>query len=179
MAQQVFGGHGYIAEHGMEQFVRDARIAMIYEGANGIQALDLVGRKLGQDGGRAMMAFFNEVGAFIKEKGADEAMKPFVDAARRRARPSAAGPMWFMQNAMAKPDNAGAGSDRLHASLRPGRARLHVVPDRRSRARQVAKANGAAPRMKRQARHRALLHGAHAAGNGRAPRAASRRAPAR
>ena len=48
MAQQVFGGHGYIAEHGMEQFVRDARIAMIYEGANGIQALDLVGRKLPQ-----------------------------------------------------------------------------------------------------------------------------------
>ena len=53
MAQQVFGGHGYIAEHGMEQFVRDARITMIYEGANGIQALDLVGRKLGRDGGRA------------------------------------------------------------------------------------------------------------------------------
>ena len=53
MAQQMFGGHGYIAEHGMEQFVRDARIAMIYEGANGIQALDLVGRKLGKDGGRA------------------------------------------------------------------------------------------------------------------------------
>ena len=45
-AQQVFGGHGYIGEWGMEQFVRDARIAMIYEGANGIQALDLVGRKL-------------------------------------------------------------------------------------------------------------------------------------
>ncbi len=60
-AQQMFGGHGYIAEHGMEQFVRDARIAMIYEGANGIQALDLVGRKLGRDGGRAMMAFFAEV----------------------------------------------------------------------------------------------------------------------
>ena len=53
-AQQVFGGHGYIAEHGMEQFVRDARIAMIYEGANGIQALDLVGRKLPKDGGRAI-----------------------------------------------------------------------------------------------------------------------------
>src|SRR5262249_53900821 len=51
MAQQVYGGHGYIREHGMEQFVRDARIAMIYEGANGIQALDLVGRKLGKDGG--------------------------------------------------------------------------------------------------------------------------------
>src|SRR5208283_2027774 len=70
MAQQVFGGHGYIAEHGMEQFVRDARIAMIYEGANGIQALDLVGRKLPKDGGRALQAFFAEVSAYIKEHGA-------------------------------------------------------------------------------------------------------------
>ena len=77
LAQQVFGGHGYIAEHGMEQFVRDARIAMIYEGANGIQALDLVGRKLPKDGGRALQAFFGEVQGFIKEHG-DEAMKPYV-----------------------------------------------------------------------------------------------------
>ena len=68
MAQQMFGGHGYIAEHGMEQFVRDARIAQIYEGANGIQALDLVGRKLGKDGGRAIMAFFNEVQTYLKER---------------------------------------------------------------------------------------------------------------
>ena len=66
MAQQVFGGHGYIGEHGMEQFVRDARIAMIYEGANGIQALDLVGRKLGRDGGRAVTAFFKEVSEFVE-----------------------------------------------------------------------------------------------------------------
>ncbi|KTS80101.1 acyl-CoA dehydrogenase, partial [Pantoea dispersa] len=65
-AQQMFGGHGYIAEAGLAQFVRDARIAMIYEGANGIQALDLVGRKLPRDGGRAVMAFFGEVGAFAK-----------------------------------------------------------------------------------------------------------------
>ena len=72
MAQQMFGGHGYIAEHGMEQFVRDARIAMIYEGANGIQALDLVGRKLPKDGGRALQAFFAEVQGFIKEHGADD-----------------------------------------------------------------------------------------------------------
>src|SRR6202166_3242963 len=78
LAQQMYGGHGYIAEQGMEQFVRDARIAMIYEGANGIQALDLVGRKLPRDGGRAVMAFFGEVGAFAKEHGGDEAMKPFV-----------------------------------------------------------------------------------------------------
>ncbi len=53
-AQQVFGGAGYIAETGVEQFVRDARITMIYEGANGIQGLDLVGRKLPRDGGRAI-----------------------------------------------------------------------------------------------------------------------------
>src|ERR1700723_2083403 len=69
MAQQVFGGHGYIRESGMEQFVRDARIPMIYEGANGIQALDLVGRKLGKDGGRAVMAFFSEVQGYAKEHG--------------------------------------------------------------------------------------------------------------
>ena len=58
LAQQVFGGHGYIREHGVEQFVRDARIAQIYEGTNGVQALDLVGRKLGKDGGRAIQRLF-------------------------------------------------------------------------------------------------------------------------
>src|SRR5437868_3142645 len=79
LAQQMFGGHGYIAEHGMEQFVRDARIAMIYEGANGIQALDLVGRKLPRDGGRAVISFFNEVPALAKDHGTEEAMKPYVD----------------------------------------------------------------------------------------------------
>src|SRR6187431_1662918 len=78
LAQQIYGGHGYIAELGMEQFVRDALIAMLYEGANGIQALDLVGRKLPRDGGRATMAFFGEVGAFAKEHGGDEAMQPFI-----------------------------------------------------------------------------------------------------
>ena len=61
--------------------MRDARIAMIYEGANGIQALDLVGRKLPRDGGRAVMAFFGEVAAFAKDHGADEAMKPYRRAA--------------------------------------------------------------------------------------------------
>ena len=81
MAQQVFGGHGYIEEHGMSQFVRDARIAMIYEGANGIQALDLVGRKLALNGGRAVQAFFKEVGEFCEENRADEKMAPFTKAA--------------------------------------------------------------------------------------------------
>jgi acyl-CoA dehydrogenase len=114
MAQQVYGGHGYIAEHGMEQFVRDSRIAMIYEGANGIQALDLVGRKLGKDGGRAVMAFFNEVQGFIKENG-DEAMKPYVAPLGEALGHLQQATMWFMQNALAKPDNAGAGShDYMH-----------------------------------------------------------------
>src|SRR5476651_723751 len=110
MAQQMFGGHGYIAEHGMEQFVRDARIAMIYEGANGIQALDLVGRKLGKDGGRALMAFFNEVGAFIKEKTADDKMKPYVTQLSTALGHLQQATTWLMQNAMMKPDNAGAGA---------------------------------------------------------------------
>jgi alkylation response protein AidB-like acyl-CoA dehydrogenase len=115
MAQQVFGGHGYIAEHGMEQFVRDARIPMIYEGANGIQALDLVGRKLPRDGGRAVMTFFNEVGSFVKEHGADEAMKPYVAPLGQALGHLQQATMWFMQNAMAKPDNAGAGAtDYMH-----------------------------------------------------------------
>ena len=60
----MLGGHGYVAEWGMEQFVRDARIAMIYEGANGVQALDLVARKLPKDGGRALVALFAEIPNF-------------------------------------------------------------------------------------------------------------------
>jgi alkylation response protein AidB-like acyl-CoA dehydrogenase len=114
-AQQVYGGHGYIAEHGMEQFVRDARIAQIYEGANGIQALDLVGRKLPRDGGRAVMAFFNEVGAFCQEHAGDEAMKPYVAPLQQALGHLQQATMWFMNNAMAKPDNAGAGAyDYMH-----------------------------------------------------------------
>ncbi len=115
MAQQVFGGHGYIVEHGMEQFVRDARIPMIYEGANGIQALDLVGRKLAKDGGRAIMAFFNEVQTYLKEHAGNEAMEPYVKPLGQSLAHLQQGTMWFMNNAMAKPDNAGAGSyDYMH-----------------------------------------------------------------
>jgi hypothetical protein len=114
LAQQVFGGHGYIAEHGMEQFVRDARIAMIYEGANGIQALDLVGRKLPKDGGRALQAFFNEVQGYINGHGA-EPMKPYVGPLATALGHLQQATMWLMQNAMSKPDNAGAGAhDYMH-----------------------------------------------------------------
>src|SRR5690242_11374334 len=115
MAQQVFGGHGYIAEHGMEQFVRDTRIAQIYEGANGIQALDLVGRKLGKDGGRAIMAFFNEVQTYLKERANSDEMNVYLKPLGQSLAHLQQASMWFMQNAMAKPDNAGAGSyDYMH-----------------------------------------------------------------
>jgi alkylation response protein AidB-like acyl-CoA dehydrogenase len=114
LAQQIYGGHGYIAEHGMEQFVRDSRIAMIYEGANGIQALDLVGRKLPKDGGRALQAFFNEVQGYIKEHG-DDAMKPYVGPLATALGHLQQATMWLMQNALTQPDNAGAGAhDYMH-----------------------------------------------------------------
>jgi hypothetical protein len=99
----------------MEQFVRDARITMMYEGANGIQALDLVGRKLPKDGGRALQAFFAEVQAYIKEQDADAAMKPYVEPLGKSLGHLQQATMWFMANALGKPDNAGAGStDYMH-----------------------------------------------------------------
>jgi acyl-CoA dehydrogenase len=114
-AQQLFGGHGYVEEWGMSQFVRDARIAMIYEGANGIQAMDLVGRKLPRDGGRAMMGFLGEVEGFLKEHAADEGLAPFLKPLQASLGHLQQATMWFMQNAMAKPDNAGAGAtDYMH-----------------------------------------------------------------
>lgn len=115
MAQQVFGGHGYIEEHGMSQYVRDARIAMIYEGASGVQALDLVGRKLGANGGRAIMAFFKEVGDFCEENRGDEKLAFFTKHLKKGLNDLQAAAMWLMQNGMANPDNAGAAStDFMH-----------------------------------------------------------------
>jgi alkylation response protein AidB-like acyl-CoA dehydrogenase len=109
-AQQVFGGHGYIREHGMEQFVRDARITQIYEGTNGIQAMDLVGRKLPKDGGRAVRSFLQLVGGDIAEAkvsgdpaGVAAALEPALGDLQ-------AATMWLAQNGMANPDNAGAGA---------------------------------------------------------------------
>ncbi|HEY6049364.1 MAG TPA: acyl-CoA dehydrogenase C-terminal domain-containing protein, partial [Sphingomicrobium sp.] len=109
-AQQVLGGHGYIRESGLEQFVRDARITQIYEGTNGIQAMDLVGRKLPRDNGRAVHAFFELVGRDIAE--AKQASDPAgVAAALEPALADLqAATMWLAQNAPANPDNAGAGA---------------------------------------------------------------------
>jgi alkylation response protein AidB-like acyl-CoA dehydrogenase len=109
-AQQVFGGHGFIEETGVSQFVRDARIAMIYEGANGIQALDLVGRKLAQNGGRAVFALFAEIDAFVKENEGEEKLAPYLDAVKATKAQLQEGTQWLMANAMSNFENAGAGS---------------------------------------------------------------------
>ena len=109
-AQQVYGGHGYIVEHGMEQIVRDARIAMIYEGANGVQAMDLVGRKLGANGGRAIMQFMGQVKEFIKENSENSELEPFTKPLETGINHVQEAAMWFMNNAIAKPDHAGAGA---------------------------------------------------------------------
>jgi alkylation response protein AidB-like acyl-CoA dehydrogenase len=109
-AQQVFGGHGYIEEWGMSQFVRDARIAMIYEGANGVQAMDLVGRKLAQNGGRAVQALFAIIDAECAEA---KAVPELADLAARLEKANGelkAATMWFMANGMANPNNIGAGA---------------------------------------------------------------------
>src|SRR6056297_2255027 len=116
-AQQVYGGHGYIEEWGMSQFARDARIAMIYEGANGIQALDLVGRKLAQDSGKHVMEFFEMIKTFAAEnKGQDEAFdRDFLDPLKSASKDLQAAAMYFMQNGMKTPNNALAGSyDFMH-----------------------------------------------------------------
>ena len=115
MAQQVYGGHGYVTESGMEQFVRDARIAMIYEGTNGIQALDLVGRKLARDGGRAVGAFFKELEGYLAEQGGNAAMRAYVGPLREALGHLQQATMWLAGNARANPDHAGAGAnDYMH-----------------------------------------------------------------
>ena len=108
--QQVFGGHGYIEEHGMAQFVRDARIAMIYEGANGVQAMDLVGRKLALNMGRAVQAFFRVVDAECAEAKGDAALADLAGRVEKANGELKAATMWFMQNGMTQPNNVGAGA---------------------------------------------------------------------
>jgi len=113
-AQQVYGGHGYIEEWGMSQFARDARIAMIYEGANGVQALDLVGRKLAQDGGKHVMAFF----ALVKDEVAgtdDPRLTDLREALKAASKDMQAAAMFFMETGMKNPNDALAGaSDFMH-----------------------------------------------------------------
>jgi hypothetical protein len=115
LSLQVFGGAGYIRDTGVEQYVRDARIAQIYEGANGIQALDLVGRKLGKDMGRLPRRFFHPVLAFLEEVEPDpdlaEVVTPF--SAAFEALQEATG--WIAERGLEDPDEAAAAAtDYLH-----------------------------------------------------------------
>ncbi|HLB80069.1 MAG TPA: acyl-CoA dehydrogenase C-terminal domain-containing protein [Dongiaceae bacterium] len=108
LGMQVFGGHGYIRENGMEQLARDARIAQLYEGTNGIQALDLVGRKLGTGTGRLLRRFFHPVQAFIEETQAEPRMAeftlPLLKAFARLQQTTA----WVAQQGLKDPEEAGA-----------------------------------------------------------------------
>jgi len=109
-AQQVYGGHGYIAEWGMEQYVRDARISMIYEGTNGVQAMDLVGRKLAMNGGRAVQAFFKVVADDVAAGKADPVSADFAARLEKANGELQQATLWFLQNGMKNPENVGAGA---------------------------------------------------------------------
>ena len=114
-AMQVHGGAGFTEELPASQYLRDSRIAMIYEGTNGVQALDLVGRKLAANGGRAVMSFFAEVDAYIAAHGDDAGLKPFVEGLAKAKGELQDATLWLMQNGISNPDNAGAAStDYLH-----------------------------------------------------------------
>ena len=116
-AQQIYGGHGYIEEWGMSQFARDARIAMIYEGANGIQALDLVGRKLPQDQGKNMIAFFTILKTYIKEnqKKSEEFDNIFLEPMKSATADLEGAVLYFMDKGIKNPNDALSGSyDFMH-----------------------------------------------------------------
>jgi hypothetical protein len=108
MAQQIYGGHGYIVEHGMEQFVRDARINQIYEGANGVQAMDLVGRKLGLNGGKPMKAFVSEVEAWLKSHADTPALAAHVKALDAALGDLKQAAFWIAKHAGENPEVLGA-----------------------------------------------------------------------
>ena len=110
LAVQCYGGHGYIRESGVEQYARDARITMIYEGTNGVQALDLVGRKLGAHMGRYLRSFFHPVSAFIEENNVDGPMKPMVEALAKAFGALQLSTATVAQRALKDPEEAGAAS---------------------------------------------------------------------
>jgi hypothetical protein len=114
-AVQVHGGSGFTEHFPVSQYLRDCRIALIYEGTNGVQALDLVGRKLAAKGGRGVMTFFQEIDQFVGENDGDAELKPFIDALAATKGQLQDGTMWLMQNGLQNPDNAGAAStDYMH-----------------------------------------------------------------
>ena len=142
LGMQCYGGHGYIRENGVEQFVRDARINMVYEGANGVQAMDLVGRKLGRKGGAAPMALFALLTGWIAENEKAEGMAPFVTGVKRGTEALQAATLWLAANGMKNPDDAGAGAtDAVALTSRSGGA-----PVSPARASDCSAAAGTGPR---------------------------------
>ncbi|MEM7506047.1 MAG: acyl-CoA dehydrogenase C-terminal domain-containing protein [Pseudomonadota bacterium] len=141
-AQQVYGGHGYIEEWGMSQYVRDARITMIYEGATGVQALDLVGRKLGQNGGKPIMNFFEYIKGYIKENEDDLTLaRDFLEPLKAASKDLQQAAMFFMQAGMKDPNAALAGSvDFMHLF---GHVCMGLSWTRQAKAAQTALQNGA------------------------------------
>ncbi|HMH64645.1 MAG TPA: acyl-CoA dehydrogenase family protein, partial [Rhizomicrobium sp.] len=110
LAMQCYGGHGYIRDNGVEQFVRDARINQTYEGANGVQAMDLVGRKLGRKGGAAPMALFALLTGWIAENEKADGMAPFVTGVKRGTEALQGATLWLAANGLKNPNDAGAGA---------------------------------------------------------------------
>ena len=114
-AMQVHGGSGFTEHFPASQYLRDVRITLIYEGTNGVQALDLVGRKLAANGGRAVMSFFAEVDAYVAEHEDDKTLAPFIDGLKSAKAELQEATLWLMQNGLQNPENAGAAStDYLH-----------------------------------------------------------------
>ena len=170
-AQQVLGGHGYIREHGIEQFVRDARITQIYEGTNGVQAMDLVGRKLPKDGGRGDPYLLRTGRPATSPTPRRRAIRPASPRrSNRRSQDLQAATMWLAQNGMADPDNAGAGAyaymDLMGLVslgwmwLKMARAASERLPPATARRTGL---------LRRQAHHRTLLCAARTAALDRAP----------
>lgn len=110
LAMQVFGGHGYIKEYGVEQYVRDARITQIYEGTNGIQALDLIGRKLPKHTGRYLRTIFHPAAEFIELHRDNENMAEYTKALYKAVDSGQKASLWLAANGLGDPEQAAAGS---------------------------------------------------------------------
>jgi len=110
LAMQCYGGHGYVRDNGVEQFVRDGRINQTYEGANGVQAMDLVGRKLGRKGGAAPMALFGLIGGWLSDNEKDDKLASVVKPVKRGLDTLQQATMWLAQHGIQNPNDAGAGA---------------------------------------------------------------------
>ncbi len=138
-AMQVHGGAGYTEHFPVSQYLRDSRIALIYEGTNGIQALDLVGRKLAAKRGRAVMAYFAEIDAFVEAEGEGGDLAPFVQGLAAAKAKLQQATLWLMQNGLADPDNAAAAStDYLHLFGLTGLAHMWALMAKAAGARIAA-----------------------------------------